>query len=210
MDSGLGVRFSNVVIAQGGGHLWLALIMTMVASIILGMGLLTTAVYITLAVLVIPALVKLGAVPIAAHMFAFYFGVFSAVTPPVALAAFAAAGVAGSNPMQTGWIALRLSITAFIVPFMFVYNPELLFIGSWHNILLGFITGLIGVTMLGSSTVGFLLRRMSLFERAILFFSALILMKPGIVSDLVGLAGFGVVFVIQKAFPRRKPALGKV
>ena len=178
--------------------------MTMVASIILGMGLLTTAVYITLAVLVIPALVKLGAVPIAAHMFAFYFGVFSAVTPPVALAAFAAAGVAGSNPMQTGWIALRLSITAFIVPFMFVYNPELLCIGSLPNILLSFITALIGVTILSGSVIGWLLRKTHLFERILLFASALVLIKPGLITDIMGLAGLGIVVLTQQLFPGSK------
>ncbi len=203
-DSGLGVRFSNVVVAVGRGQLWIALIMTMFSSIILGMGLTTTAVYITLVVLVIPALIKLGAIPIAAHMFAFYFGVLSAITPPVALAAFAAAGVAGSKPMETGWTAVKIAITAFIVPFMFIYNPELLFIGSLSDILLSLITALVGVTILSSSVIGYLFRKTHLFERCILLVSALVLIQPGIVSDLLGLSGFGLVVLIQKLFPGEK------
>jgi len=199
-DSGLGVRFSNVVITIGEGQLWVALIMTMFASLILGMGLTTTAVYVTLVVLVIPALVKLGILPIAAHMFAFYFGVLSAITPPVALAAFAAAGVAGSKPMETGWTAVKLASTAFIVPFMFVYNPELLAIGSLPRILLASLTALVGVIVLSSSIVGYLIRKMFFFERVVLFISALILIKPGMISDLLGLAGIGFIIFTQKKF----------
>ena len=206
-DSGLGVRMSNVVIAAGQGKLWLALIMTMFASIVLGMGLTTTAVYITLAVLVIPALVALGVVPIAAHMFAFYFGVIGCVTPPVAMAAFAAAGVAGSQPMETGWIATRLAITAFIVPFMFVYNPELLWIGSLSTILISFCTAIVGVVILSSSVIGWLYRKTYLLERVILFIAAMVLIKPGLMSDLIGVVCLGVVLLTQKMIPAKREVL---
>ena len=206
-DSGLGVRMSNVVIAAGQGKLWLALIMTMFASIVLGMGLTTTAVYITLAVLVIPALVALGVVPIAAHMFAFYFGVIGCVTPPVAMAAFAAAGVAGSKPMETGWTATRIAITAFIVPFMFVYNPELLWIGSLSAILISFCTAIVGVVILSSSVIGWLYRKTYLLERVILFIAAMVLIKPGLMSDLIGVVCLGVVLLTQKMIPAKREVL---
>jgi TRAP transporter 4TM/12TM fusion protein len=202
-DSGFGIRVSNVVVTIGQNQLWLALISTMFASLILGMGITTTAVYVTLVVLVIPALEKLGIPPIAAHMFAFYFGVLSAITPPVALAAYAAAGIAGAKTMETGWVAVRLAISGFIVPFMFAYSPELLLIGSWYMILFSAITALIGVTILSSAVVGYLFRKTYLFERVILFVSALCLIKPGIISDLTGFVGLGFVLFTQIKFRAR-------
>ena len=136
--SGLGLKFTQSVIDLSGGHLMALLALTAVASIVLGMGLTTTAVYITLAALIIPALEKMHVAPMAAHMFAFYYGVVSTITPPVALAAFAAAAIAGSPPMATAFEASKVGITKFLVPFIFVYNPSIIFVGPlWMTAFLG-------------------------------------------------------------------------
>ena len=126
--SGIGLKFTNSVIAISDGSLFVLLVLTGIAAIILGMGMTTTAVYITVAALIVPALVKSGIEPMAAHLFAFYFGVVSSITPPVALASFAAA-VAGSKPMETAVESARVGIAKYIAPFVFVYNPSLIFKG---------------------------------------------------------------------------------
>ena len=130
MGSGLGFRMSSVLIQVSNGHLGILLVLTMVVSLILGMGVPTTAAYLMLALLVVPALKQMNVLPLAAHLFIFYFGIISNVTPPVALAAYAAAGVARCNPTKTGVFAFKLSLSGFILPFMFVYNPVLLMQGA--------------------------------------------------------------------------------
>ena len=130
MGSGLGFRMSSVLIQVSNGHLGILLVLTMVVSLILGMGVPTTAAYLMLALLVVPALKQMNVLPLAAHLFIFYFGIISNVTPPVALAAYAAAGVARCNPTRTGVFAFKLSLSGFILPFMFVYNPVLLMQGG--------------------------------------------------------------------------------
>jgi TRAP-type uncharacterized transport system fused permease subunit len=157
--SGPGLKFTNLIVSTAGRILPIALVLTMLASLILGMGLTTTAVYITLAAWVIPALTKMGIEPIAAHFFAFYFGLVSAITPPVALASFAAAGIAGSNPIQTGFHSLRLGIAKYILPFVFVYAPGMVFVGSWNQILLGIVDGFAGIYALTITTAGWCLAR---------------------------------------------------
>ena len=188
--SGLGLKFTNVIVGIAGGNLWIALILTMFASLILGMGLTTTAVYITLAALVIPALVKMGVEPISAHLFAFYFGLVSAITPPVALASFAAAGIAGSNPMQTGVHSFRLGIAKYVLPFVFVFAPGMVFIGSWHQIVLGILGGFAGIYALTVFTEGWLKYRVNWITRLVMAGCALLFFTPGIAS---GLGGFKLV-----------------
>ena len=146
--TGLGLKFTGFVLYLAGESLTPALLFTMIAGIILGMGLPTTAAYIVMAALLVPGLIKLGIVPIAAHMFAFYYAIISAITPPVALAVYAGAGLAGSNMWKTGLAAVRIGAPGFIIPFMFVYEPSLLFVGSLWEILSTFITATIGVVML--------------------------------------------------------------
>jgi TRAP transporter 4TM/12TM fusion protein len=187
--SGVGLKFTNVIITLAGGNLWIALFLTMVASMILGMGLTTTAVYITLAALVIPALIKMGVVPIAAHLFAFYFGLVSAITPPVALASFAAAGIAGSNPMQTGWHSLRLGIAKYFLPFVFVFTPGLLFVGNWHQITLAIVGGFAGIYALTITTEGWIISKIGWPLRIFMALCAFLFFTPGI--DFV-ISGFAI------------------
>ena len=178
--SGLGLKFTNVIVSLSGGNLWIALVLTMIASLILGMGLTTTAVYITLAALVIPALVQMGVEPISAHLFAFYFGLVSAITPPVALASFAAAGIAGSNPMQTGVHSFRLGIAKYVLPFVFVFTPGMLFVGNWHQIVLAIIGGFAGIYALTITTEGWLLDKVGWPVRILMAICALLFFTPGL------------------------------
>jgi TRAP transporter 4TM/12TM fusion protein len=186
--SGIGLKFTNVIVSLAGGNLWIALFLTMVSSMILGMGLTTTAVYITLAALVIPALIKMGVVPIAAHLFAFYFGLVSAITPPVALASFAAAGIAGSNPMQTGWRSLRLGIAKYMLPFVFVFAPGLLFVGSWDQIILAIVGGFAGIYALTATTEGWIISKIDWPLRILLAFCAFLFFTPGLDISISGFA----------------------
>jgi len=195
--TGFGIRLSTILIAASQGILLVLLVLTMISSLILGMGLPTTACYIILAVLVAPAMVKMGVLPIAAHMFVFYFGIISAVTPPVAVAAYAGAGLANAPPGKTGFTAWRLAIAGFILPYMFVYGPELLMVGRWPDIVLAFITSTAGVFLIAASVQGYLLREAKVWERVVLFFAALLLIKPGIYTDLMGIAGALLVFSSQ-------------
>jgi len=198
MLSGLGLRISNAIMLISEGNLLLALVLTAVAAIILGMGMTTTAVYVTLAALIIPGLERTGVETLAAHLFVLYFGVVSYVTPPVALGAFAAAGVAKTKPNETSIEAFRVALTAFIVPFMFVYGPELLLIGSTPDIILAFVTSALGVTCLSSGLTGWLFCGMNIFERIGMLASAFLLMYSGLTTDIIGLGIAVAVFVLQK------------
>jgi TRAP transporter 4TM/12TM fusion protein len=180
--SGLGNKFTGLIEMLSGGYLWITLILTMFASLILGMGLTTTAVYITLAALVIPALEGMGVAPMAAHFFAFYFGLVSAITPPVALASFAAAGIAGSNPMQTGYHSFRLGIAKYLLPFMFVYNPALVFVGTWEEIVLAVATGLAGIFALTVTTEGWMFARAGISTRVFMAIAAFTMFFPQIIT----------------------------
>jgi len=152
--SGLGLKFTNSVIVLSGGNLFLLLILTAVAAIVLGMGMTTTAVYITVAALVAPALIEMGVEPMGAHLFAFYYGVVSTITPPVALAAFAAAGIAGSGPMRTAFTAARVGVAKYVVPFAFVYNSSLLLAGPLWLSLISFTASLTGLWALSVALEG--------------------------------------------------------
>ncbi len=196
--SGMGLRFSSLIIDLAGGSLLLTLIFTMVVSIILGMGLPTVAAYIIQVALTVPALINMGVEPLAAHMFIFYFAIISAITPPVALAAFAASAISGANPMRTGVIAMRLGIAAFIIPFVFVYGPSILLIGSVPQILLTVFTSTVGIYAMAAAAEGWLLRDCYWYERLILFASALTLVVPGLYTDTIGTAGVVLVFVLHK------------
>jgi len=194
----LGLKFTSFVLFLASGSLAPALIFTMLAGIILGMGLPTTAAYIVMAALLVPALVKLGVPTIAAHMFAFYYAIISAITPPVALAVYAGAGLAGSNIWKTGLAAVRLGAPGFIIPFMFAYEPSLLLVGSPLVIIQSAITATIGVVMLAAGMFGWFIRKTTLLDRAMLLTGSLLLIKPGIYTDLVGLTLLVIVVVSQK------------
>ncbi len=202
--TGAGLQFTSLVLAAARDSLIPALVLTMVAGIILGMGMPTTAAYIVQAALLIPALIKLGVLPIAAHMFVFYFAIISAITPPVAMAVYAAAGIGKTPLWATGISAMRLGATGFIVPFMFVYGPSLLFVGSWVEIFTTIVAACIGVTCLAASLHGYLVRAATIWQRVVLFAAAILLIVPGYITDLIGLALLGVVLVAQRL--ARSPA----
>ena len=195
--SGLGMHLTGALIELSHGQLWLALVLTMIVALILGMGMTTTAVYITLAVLIIPAIIKMGVLPMAAHMFCFYFGVISNITPPVAVAAFAAAGIARTNPMRTGIEACKIGCVAFVIPYMFVYGPEIMLIGTPLAVLQALVTATIGAFALGAGVGNFLLTHNRIPERLMLFAAAVLLIKPGWITDLIGLVLIAAVLSSQ-------------
>ncbi len=202
--TGLGLKFTSFVLFLAGESLALALVFTMIAGIILGMGLPTTAAYIVMAALLVPALIKLGISTIAAHMFAFYYAIISAITPPVALAVYAGAGLAGSNMWQTGFAAVRIGAPGFIIPFMFAYEPSLLFLGSPWSIFTSFITASIGVVILAAGMMGWFLQETNWVERIFLMAAAILLIKPGFYTDLIGFILLGLAIFMQKI--RKKTA----
>lgn len=200
MGSGLGFRMSSVLIQVSNGHLGILLVLTMMVSLILGMGVPTTAAYLMLALLVVPALKQMNVLPLAAHLFIFYFGIISNVTPPVALAAYAAAGVARCNPTKTGVFAFKLSLSGFILPFMFVYNPVLLMQGGALEILQSLITALLGIYSLSAALEKFVFKwNINQAERLVLLASALLLIIPGTITDLIGFAVLLGIFLIKTA-----------
>jgi TRAP transporter 4TM/12TM fusion protein len=195
--TGLGLRFSSIIISASGGHLLPALFLTMFASLILGMGLPTTPAYVIQAALAVPALVNLGVPVIAAHLFCLYFAVISAITPPVALAAYAGASISGGSAMTTGFIATRLGLAAYLVPYMFVYGPALLTIGRPTEVALAATTAALGVVGLAAAGEGWLLGRAPAWERVLLLAGALLLIKPGWKTDVAGLALLAIPLLNQ-------------
>lgn len=209
--TGLGLRFSSLIMSASGGNLVLALLLTMFASIILGMGLPTTPAYVIQAALAAPALVNMGVPVIAAHMFCFYFAVISAITPPVALAAYAGASLSGGNPMKTGFTAFRLGIAAYIVPYMFVFGPPLLMIGEPLRIVLAVISAMIGVVALAAASGGWLIDRTAIWERVLLGIGAVLLIETGLVTDAIGYGIVGLIAANQyrrTRLARPQPTLG--
>ncbi len=192
--SGLGLKFTQSVIDLSGGSLLALLTLTAFASILLGMGLTTTAVYITLAALIIPSLELMGVPPIAAHLFAFYFGVVSTITPPVALASFAAAAIAGSPPMSTAFESAKVGIAKYLVPFIFVYNPSLLWEGPLWLTAFSLITALAGVWALSASIEGWLYGRLNVAMRGVMIGCAILLLYPPQLT-LLGVSGYLVTIL---------------
>jgi TRAP-type uncharacterized transport system fused permease subunit len=159
--------------------------------------------------LLVPAIIKLGAPTPAAHMFAFYFAILSAITPPVALAVFAAAGLAKTNMWRTGWESMRVAAPAYIVPFMLVYEPSLLMMGDWVTIVTSTVSATIGVMCLAAGLMGYLARPCALWERALLIIAALLLIKPGYVSDAIGIGLLAALFILQRVVAARALERGK-
>ena len=204
--TGLGTKLSTLIIALAGGKLILILLFTAVAAIILGMGLPTVAAYSILVTLIVPTLTKLDILPIAAHMFIFYFGIISNVTPPVALAAFAAAGLSGGSVLWTGVKATRLALAGFIIPFVMIYAPEILMIGEPVEIAIVSITALIGVYALATATVGYYFTNCTVPERIINAVAGIMLVVPDTMISLIGL----VIFVVSTVFNRKQARSKKV
>lgn len=181
--SGVGFVLPLVLGELAGGNVYLLLLIVAVASIILGMGMPTVAVYILLAVLLAPSLIELGVEPLAAHLFILYYGILAMITPPICFAAFAGAAVAGAESMRTGYTAMRLGILAYPVPFLFVFSPALLLMGAPGNIIVSMVTAMAGCFLVGVALVGYLFRELSLQMRV-----------------LMGLVGVGLLIPIQSQF----------
>ena len=196
-QTGLGLKFSNLLITLAHDSLFPTLLLVMVVSIIMGTGVTTTAAYIVASLLGATAMEQFGIPSIAAHLFILYFAVISFITPPVAIGAYAAAGIAGSSPMRTGFEATRIGLAGFIVPFMFVYGPSLLLIGPWWEVIITAITAMIGIMALAATLEGFLLRTCRIWERVVLGAVAMLLIKPGLLTDLAGLAGIILIAMLQ-------------
>ena len=200
--TGIGLRMSEFIITLSGGHLPIALALTAMGAVILGMGLPTTAAYVVLAALGAPALTEMGVPLLPAHLFIFYFGALSNVTPPVALAAYAAAGIAGGTPVRTAVTALSLAATGFVVPFMFVYGPPLLLEGSVVAIVESFVTAVVGVSALAGAVIGFVRVPLRAWERGVLAVAALCLLASGIRTDVVGVVVLGSLLLLWQRHPK--------
>jgi TRAP transporter 4TM/12TM fusion protein len=196
--TGVGLRFSSMLFDVAGQSELLALVFAMFIAILLGMGMPTTAAYAVAASVVAPGLINLGIEPLFAHMFVFYYAVMSAITPPVALAAYAAAGIAGTDPMKTGVESFRLGIAAFIVPFMFIYSPQLLMEGGWTEIALAVVTASLGIYLLACSVQGwFAGRRANIITKILLIAAALCSIDADIKTDLIAIAIVAVAVAVQ-------------
>lgn len=194
-QTGLGQKFAMIIFGYSQGILFIALIFTMIVAMILGMGMPTTAAYAICASVLAPALVRDFQVPaIAAHLFIFYYACLSALTPPVALASYAAAAIANARPMEVGWQALRFAIAGFIIPFMFIYGPAMVLQGTWVEITMAVVTGLLGTMALAAAAQGWLLKPVNIPVRGLLLVAALALIKPGYLTDVVG---FGLLALIM-------------
>ena len=206
--TGLGLRIAELIVALAQGKLLLTLFFTMIASIILGMGLPTTAKYIVLATMAVPALVNLEVNLMAAHLFILYFGVVADITPPVALAAYAGAGIAGANSMKTGFQAVKLASAAFIVPYIFAMDPSLIMVKEVVGTTVTFIpfisaiplilSAILGIVCLAGAVEGYLVDSCRSYERLLLAVAALLLLKPGLLTDGFGLLVLIGIYILQK------------
>jgi TRAP transporter 4TM/12TM fusion protein len=203
--SGLGIVFTQYVVHLSQNFLLLALVFTMIAGIVLGMGMPTTPAYIIMTALLVPAIVKFGVVIPAAHMFAFYFAILSAITPPVALAVFAAAGLAKSDLWATGFAAVRIAATSFIVPFMFVYEPALLMIGDWPNVIWASLTASVGVIVFAAGLHGYFVTHSAHWQSVLLAVAGLLLIDPHVITSVIGAAIAGFVIAAQIVAKRAAP-----
>ena len=206
--TGLGLMMSGLLIHMSGGNLFILLLLTMVASIILGMGVPPVAAYIVLAILVVPALIKLGVYPLAAHLFVFYFATIAGITPPMAPDAFVAAGIADAPMMRTAFTACRLALVIFIIPYMFVYNNALLLIGSVSEILLVCVTAFFGVMALAFAAQNYLAGRLPIHLRLLLFIGGGCLIYPGWMTDLIGMVIMLTMFAIRTPDALRRCTIG--
>ena len=211
--SGFTSKLPLLLVTMAGGNVVVLLVLTALVSILLGMSLPTTVVYVTLAVLIGPALAQLGIVPLAAHLFLFYFGMLSLITPPDCLATYAAAAIAKSDFWKTGWTGMRLGIVAYIVPFVFVFHPALILVGTPTEIVLTVLTAAVGVILLGIGCAGYLFRPLGWGRRTWVLIAGLCMMAPPVpgvsevVLDVAGLLLGGTLVAVERtAHPRGIPA----
>lgn len=199
--TGLALKLTSGLIELAAGKLFLVLVLAMIASIILGMGLPTGVAYILVAIFVAPALIGMGVMPIAAHMFVFYFAIISAITPPVAIAAYAASGISHASPNWTGFYAMKLALAAFLVPYVFVYSPELLLIteGGTVKLILVTVTAVFGSLFLALGAGGYYKKTLPVALRIGLIICSILSIMPGHYTDIIGIiSGFTILFVIKR------------
>lgn len=197
--TGVGLKLASGLLELSGGMLLPTMFFTMITAIILGMGVPTTANYVITSTIAAPALVQMGVPVLAAHMFVFYFGIIADVTPPVALAAYAGAGISGGNALKTGVNASKLAIAAFIIPYIFVLSPVILMMeGTAVDLLLSTVTALIGMVALSSALIGYLADNCRTPERILLVVGGLLMIKPGLLTDVVGIAIFVIILLFQQ------------
>ena len=206
--TGLASKLINIIVGISGSSSLLALVLTMLCCIVLGMGVPTTANYCIMASTCAPILIKMGIPTIAAHFFVFYFGIVADITPPVALAAYAGSAIAKGNPMKTGITATRLAIAAFIIPFVFAYSPSILFVGDvvWYNVILIALTATIGMVGVAAGLSGYLVRPMNVVERVLTIAGGLCLIVPGTLTDVIGLALIALGVVLQLVLSKKQAA----
>ena len=204
--TGIGGRFSELILGVAGASHLVAMLFAALVALILGMGMPTTAAYAIAAAVIAPGLTKIGIPVLVAHMFIFYFAVISAITPPVALASFAAAGMCNADPWKTSWIALKMGLATFIIPFMFFYAPVLLMQGEWPAIAQAFVSASIGVWFLAGSTEGWFGGKLAMPLRVVMFGAALCLIHPGTITDMIGLAIGVPIYLWQRLQLRRAAA----
>lgn len=206
--TGLGQVIALNIMKLSFGHLWLALILVMISSIVLGMGLCATACYIITASVAAPALIKMGVLPIAAHFFAFYYGTLSAVVPPVALTSYTAAGISGANPTEVAFSGFKLAFAGIMIPFMFVYSPILLMQDVVAGkLILTIISGIVGILCLGAAAEGYFKSPLKVYERIFAFTAAVALVKPGLYTDAIGIV-FMILFVTSNIIRTKKMEQG--
>ena len=197
--TGVGLKLASGLLELSGGMLLPTMFFTMITAIILGMGVPTTANYVITSTIAAPALVQMGVPVLAAHMFVFYFGIIADVTPPVALAAYAGAGISGGNALKTGVNASKLAIAAFIIPYIFVLSPVILMMeGTAVDLLLSTVTALMGMVALSSALIGYLADNCRTPERILLVVGGLLMIKPGLLTDVIGIAIFVIILLFQQ------------
>lgn len=197
-QSGLGLRLTSLILSAAGDSLILTLLLMGIACLILGMGMPTAGAYIIVVTLGVPALVKMGIVPMAAHLFVFYMAMMSAVTPPVAVGAYAASSITGASAWQTGLIAFRMAIAGFLIPFVMVYEPALILQGNILSIIQVFISTIAGLFCIAAGFQGFLIRKLGWIKRILLFAGGVVLVIPGLITDLIGVSLLILVVLSQK------------
>jgi TRAP transporter 4TM/12TM fusion protein len=202
--TGLGLHLSGILVELGGGSIFVTLVLTMITSLILGMGLPTTACYIILSIIAAPALIQMGVPALSAHMFIFYFGTLSTLTPPIALAAYAAAGIAGAPQFKTAITAVRLALPAFIAPYLFVYSPSILLQGSWQSIVYDAFRCLVAFSALACGFERRVFDQMHISLGILLIVAAFMLVVPQRSSHVIGFLIVATVYSINYLISRKK------
>lgn len=200
--TGLGLKFTSLLLQASGGLKLPTMMLTMLCCVILGMGLPTTAAFIITATLCAPALIDLGITSMGAYMFVFYYACLSAITPPVALSAFAAASISGAKALDTGLYATRLGLAGFLIPYFFCYSPAMLMQGTIFEVLQVSVTSILGIYLLAGGLAGFMWRKIRVYERVLLIAAALLMVDSGLVTDLIGIA-IGALIVLPQVLKKK-------